>query len=363
MSRFAADRRVLYVEEPVSTNHGAYLTHSVDSSGVQVVVPHIAQSKDQTTVLRGLIDQMLEELNIRSYALWYYTPIALEWTSHLAPTAIVYDCMDELSAFKGAPPGLRQCESELLKKADVVFTGGHTLFEAKRNQHDHVYPFPSSIDVSHFAKARTSCSDFDDQARIPHPRLGYAGVIDERMDLDLIGAVAKARPDWHFVLLGPVVKIDKSSLPDHSNIHYLGMKAYDQLPAYLGGWDVGLLPFARNESTRYISPTKTPEYLTAGLPVVSTSIRDVVRPYGAAGVVHIADEPARFIAAIEKALTEDASKRLAKVDRLLANNCWSRTWGRMNELLEDATRRRTTMTSFCAIAASGSFLQERARLE
>jgi UDP-galactopyranose mutase len=344
MSLFAANRRVFFVEEAVPDSR-TYLSRTMDRSGVEVIVPHLSTTESRSRALQGLLHEMLAEPTIRSYSLWYYTPLAIEWTTRLSPSAVIYDCMDELSAFKGAPPGLRDCESALLREADVVFTGGNTLYEAKKHHHDNVYPFPSSIDVSHFAKAKNSQSDPEDQAQIPHIRLGFAGVIDERMDLDLLAAVADSRPDWHLVMLGPVVKIDESSLPKRPNIHYLGMKSYEQLPQYLGGWDVALLPFARNESTRFISPTKTPEYLAAGLPVVSTSIRDVIQPYGAAGLVHIADEPAAFVAAVEKALAEDSVQRMAKVDRLLANNCWSRTSRRMDELMEDAVRRRAARPS------------------
>jgi UDP-galactopyranose mutase len=248
--------------------------------------------------------------------------------------------MDELSCFKEAPIRMRECEKELLATADVVFTGGQSLFRSKKNQHPNIYLFPSSIDVPHFARARAVLSEPADQASISHIRIGYAGVIDERMDLDLVAAVADARPEWQMILLGPVVKISNHALPVRPNIHYLGMKPYEQLPDYLGGWDVAMLPFARNESTRFISPTKTPEYLAAGRPVVSTSIRDVVDGYGELGVVHVADEPQDFIRAVDRALREDVSARLEKVDLLLSKSSWSRTWGRMSELIEDAIRKR-----------------------
>jgi UDP-galactopyranose mutase len=240
---------------------------------------------------------------------------------------------------------MKEREIELLRWADLVFTGGHSLYEAKRGQHRCIYPFPSSIDAPHFARARTIASEPDDQASIPGMRLGFFGVIDERMDLNLIESVAAKRPEWHIVLIGPVVKIDPASLPQLPNIHYLGMRTYDELPSYIAGWDVAMVPFARNDSTRFISPTKTPEYLAAGLPVVSTSIRDVVCPYGDAGVVHIADDPEEFIAAVEKALAEDPGQRLKLVDALLSQTSWSRTWGRMSELVDDVVQRRPTVSS------------------
>ena len=345
MTRCAAQRRVFYFQEPVRTSSEARLELRLCSSGVQVVVPHIPATCAEDTTLKTLISKFFRERRIQSYWFWYYTPMAVPWTRHLEPVGVIYDCMDELSAFKDAPPQLRQFERELLSRANLVFTGGMSLFEAKRDQHPRVYPFPSSIDVPHFAKARRFLSDPDDQKHIPHPRLGFCGVIDERMDLDLVAAVAEVRPDWHWVMLGPVVKISQSDLPQRSNIHYLGMKAYSDLPNYLAGWDVAVLPFARNESTRFISPTKTPEYLAAGLPVVSTSIRDVVTPYATFGLVHIADEADEFIVAVKKAIDEDPKQRLRHVDALLATNSWSRTWGRMNELMDDVIQDRAQLLS------------------
>src|SRR4051794_1186902 len=206
--------------------------------------------------------------------------MALAFTYHLRPLGVVYDCMDELSAFAGAPASLRARERELLTRADVVFTGGQSLYEAKRGAHPNVHAFPSSVDVNHFAAARRRHDDPPDQQAIPRPRIGFFGVVDERMDMALLSGVAERRPDWHLVLLGPVVKIDPAVLPERANVHHLGPKPYAELPQYIASWDVAMLPFARNEATRFISPTKTPEYLAAGRPVVSTSIRDVVRPYG-----------------------------------------------------------------------------------
>ena len=269
--------------------------------------------------------------------------------------------MDELSAFKGAPRALKDYETELLKRADLVFTGGQSLYEAKRDQHRNIYAFPSSIDAAHFAQARASRSEPADQAGIPHPRMGFFGVIDERMDVELLDAVAAARPDWHLVMIGPVVKIDPAELPCRDNIHYLGGKTYAELPLYLSGWDVALLPFARNESTRFISPTKTPEYLAAGRAVVSTSIRDVVRPYGEQNLVHIADTPAEFIAAIESALSEDTALRMQKVDPFLAQTSWDETWGRMAELIDDVvtarrpSRKPAQPTMAASAARAGTF--------
>ncbi|MGB9178623.1 MAG: glycosyltransferase family 1 protein [Pyrinomonadaceae bacterium] len=349
LSRFARERRVFFIEEPVYGDEPMRLDVSKREDGLHVVVPRLPRDlvsgEALDSVLRGMIERLFAERQIKDHVLWYYTPMAMSWTRHLKPLAAIYDCMDELSAFKGAPPALMEREQELFRAADLVFTGGHSLYEVKRGQHPHVYAFPSSIDAPHFAQARSLNGDPADQALIPHPRLGFFGVIDERMNIKLLDAVAEQRPDWHLVIVGPVVKIDESELPRRANIHYPGSKSYTELPAYLAGWDVALLPFALNESTRFISPTKTPEYLAAGCPVVSTSIRDVVRPYGQEGLVHIADTPEEFVAAIEAAMAEDHQMRLRRVDDFLAETSWDHTWGRMRELIEDVIASRRVVSA------------------
>jgi UDP-galactopyranose mutase len=279
---------------------------------------------------------MLAEHNVSEYLLWYYTPMALSFSAHLKPKFVVFDCMDELSAFKGAPAEMREREAELMRRAHVVFTGGQSLYEAKAGRHSHLYAFPSSIDYAHFAQARTLTSDPWDQAGIPHPRVGFAGVIDERMDIELLAGIADLRPDVQFVMLGPVVKVDPALLPQRANIHYLGGKSYKELPAYMSSWDAAMLPFAHNESTRFISPTKTPEYLAAGKPVISTSITDVVRPYGTQKLVRVADTPQDFAAAIDAALNIDAKDAdwASRRDAFLANMSWDITWSKMLESIE-----------------------------
>jgi glycosyltransferase involved in cell wall biosynthesis len=337
MSRYARERRVYYVEEPISTDGSDHLEVSLSEEGVHVVVPHLnAATRDSEAAQAALIRAFLEREAVERYVIWYYTPMALPLAAGLQPLATVYDCMDELSAFAGAPPLLVERERELFSQAELVFTGGHTLYEHKRSQHPNVHAFPSSVDVPHFAKARAPQDEPEDQKSLTRPRLGFYGVIDERMDLELLEGVARARPDWNLVMLGPVVKVDPESLPRAPNVHYLGGKSYAELPRYASGWDVALLPFARNDSTRFISPTKTPEYLAAGLPVVSTSIRDVVRPYQALGLVHIADSTAEFVAACEAALSEPAGTRLAGADEFLAQLSWDKTWTEMSSLVESA---------------------------
>jgi glycosyltransferase involved in cell wall biosynthesis len=248
--------------------------------------------------------------------------------------AVVYDCMDELSTFLGAPPELLHLESELLSRADLVFTGGQSLYEAKKDRHPSVHAFPSSVDAAHFATAKNGSPEPADQASIPSPRIGFFGVVDERLDRELLAGVADARPSLQFVIVGPVVKIDEKTLPRRPNLHWLGQRTYAELPGYLAGWQVAMMPFAMNEATRYISPTKTLEYLAAGKPIVSTPIRDVVSPYGESGIVHIADTVEGFAEAIDAALLEPEAPRLARSRTILAQTSWDRTQGRMAALIE-----------------------------
>jgi UDP-galactopyranose mutase len=354
LTRAAAQRRVFFWEEALPLPDGQrepYLDVRQKGPNLWVACPYLPLSLEgqaREDFKAGMVREFMAQQGIERFVLWYYTPWALRFTSQLRPVATVYDCMDELSLFKGANPQLKQFELELFRRADVVFTGGASLFEAKRGQHANVHLFPSSIDTAHFGKARLWQEEPTDQAAIPHPRLGFFGVIDERMDLDLLAGIAALRPDWHLALIGPVVKIDPLALPQAPNIHYLGQKAYEQLPVYLAGWDIALMPFARNESTRFISPTKTPEYLAGGRPVVSTSIRDVVRPYGDQGLVRIADTAEETVRAIEETLARSPVERaawLAHVDEHLKGNSWDRTWAEMDRLITDCIEMRALNVS------------------
>ena len=344
MSRFARERRVFFVEEPVWGPGPTRLEVERSSEGVWVAGPHIeVEGATKVTpdpppgtrvdpeylvqVQRELLDALLADRGVRDFVLWYYTPMTLAFSHHLRPRAVVYDCMDELSAFSGAPPVLVEREKELMRRVSVMFTGGHHLYEAK-------------LDVPHFAQARQKPADPKDQAHLPRPRIGYCGVIDERMDLALVEAVARARPDWQLVMVGPVVKISSDSLPRLPNIHWLGGKSYQELPTYLANWDMAMTPFARTRATRFLSPTKTPEYLAAGRPVVSTSIRDVVRPYGEQGLVRIADTPEDFIRAVEESLAQETGPWLSKVDAFLSKLSWDHTWGGMKRHIDEAAAAR-----------------------
>lgn len=341
LTRCAREHRVFFVEEPLfETGITPHVRVQVEGR-ITVVVPHLPEGMphaDGIAVQRAMLDGLIETEAIRDYLLWYYTPMALALTRHLSPRAVVYDCMDELSAFQGAPAALREHEVELMQRASLVLTGGRSLYEAKQHQHHNIHALPSSVDVAHFAQARSISLDPPDQTVIPHPRLGFFGVIDERLDTVLVDGVAAARPDWHLVMIGPVVKIDPAALPRRPNIHYLGSKSYGELPRYVAGWDVALLPFARNEATRFISPTKTPEYMAAGKPVVSTSIHDVVRPYGEQGLVRIADDVSAFVDACLAAMSESAQERVTAADAFLRQTSWDGTWARIRDLLRATLR-------------------------
>lgn len=338
MSRLAQTTRVFFFEEPIRENAASRNSISIQQDGcLYVITPQVKRDVSENELhatLRSLLDDAIRELNIGNYMLWYYSPMALSFTDHLAPELIIYDCMDELSAFKFAPPELQERERQLLERADIVFTGGFTLYQSKKDKHHNIHPFPSSIDKQHFLRARAIQEDPSDQAMIPHPRLGFYGVVDERFDLDLLGSMAAMRPNWHFIIIGPVVKIDPASLPQSNNIHYLGGKNYKDLPVYLAGWDIAIMPFAINDSTRFISPTKTPEYLCGGKPVISTRITDVVNDYGSKNVVAIADTAEEFIARAEEFLSMTVNDEwLVRVDKVLNGNSWDVTSEQMKNLI------------------------------
>ena len=367
LSRFALQGRVFYVEDAFYHADNLVEPHietKERQNGLKVVVAHLPQrlradqaAADQTQF--ELLSHFFNEQSVTNYAFWYYTPMALGKSRQFTPLLTVYDCMDELANFKFAPPELKQREQELFQKADLVFTGGQTLYEAKREQHADAHAFPSSIDKAHFGQARGPLAEPADQAGIAHPRVGFFGVVDERLDIELLRELAHNHPAWQFVIIGPVVKIDPATLPRTPNVHYLGGKDYMELPAYLKGWDVATLLFADNESTKFISPTKTPEYLAAGNPVVSTPIRDVVRPYGDLKLVQIADNAADFGAAIATALTQrtDANWR-QRTDDYLATISWDQTWQGMVRLMQQRHGAKTPDAATAAGEPLGAKVSE-----
>jgi glycosyltransferase involved in cell wall biosynthesis len=344
MTRAVREFETWYVEEPERLERPPFLSIARDPSGVMVVKPYLPAECDaqRNTLLSGMIRRLVSKVRPERLITWYYTPMALQFTQNLEADRCVYDNMDELSTFAGAPPGLQEWEERLLERCDIVYVGGHSLFQAKQARHGNIHVFPSSVDAGHFRQARSITEDPPDQAAIPHPRIGFFGVIDERMNLDLLSDVAALRPEWRFVMLGPTAKISPDSLPRADNIHWLGGKSYAELPRYLAGWDAGFMPFAMNEATRYISPTKTPEFLAAGVPVVSTPITDVVEPYGAKRLVDIAGDAEGCVDRIERLLQRPRAPWLAEVDAFLQGMSWDGTWADMRRRLDVASPPRST---------------------
>jgi UDP-galactopyranose mutase len=345
LSRLASHYQIYFFEEPEQRPGAPHLEVREAVPGVHVCRPFVPAPAsgfhdDHIPALRTLLDDLVRERRLADSIVWFYSPMALPLAQRLTPRAVIYDCMDELSAFLHAPRQLQQRESALLKVADLVFTGGPSLYRSKRNRHASVHCFPSSVDREHYARAIDPSNDHPDQAPVPRPRLGYFGVIDERVDLNLIGSLAASHPEWQISMVGPVVKISEADLPRHPNIHYFGQRHYDELPRFLAGWDVSLLPFALNEATQFISPTKTLEYMTAERPIVSTPIRDVVEPYG--DIVLVADARA-FAMQCRRALTMSAAERASRRDAMratVARTSWRATADGMRALIDEAIARK-----------------------
>jgi len=348
LSRLAQRWRVVFFEEPVVGEAEERLERFAPAPNVEVWRPHVkgdapGYHDDHLAVLQRLLSTAMADADLRDYWVWFYTPMALPLASDLEPRGIVYDCMDELTLFKHAPRQLVQRENMLFKEADLVFTGGPSLYRSKKDRHPSVHCFPSSVDAKHFSQVT---SDHPRQAELPRPRLGYCGVIDERIDMELIDRMAVTHPDWQIVMVGPVVKIDPNGLPRHANIHWLGQQSYQDLPSFICGWDVCLMPFALNEATRFISPTKMLEYMACGRPSVSTPIRDVEEPYG--HVVSIARTADEYIAACERILGWDIDQQRQHARELaqaISRTSWDRTAQAMAELIELADVSKATRSA------------------
>lgn len=343
LTRLATHYPVVFIEEPLHDEQKACFKTYSPAPNILVCQPctpvnmpgfHDAHLPHLKKLLRQLVR------DYEDHIAWFYTPMALPLLQELHPKLVVYDCMDALSAFKNAPKQLQQRESALLKTADLVFTGGPSLYRAKRDQHPNVHCFPSSVDTRHFLQALDRSNSHPAHRNIPGPRLGFYGVIDERFNAELIAHVADAHAQWQIVLVGPFAKINPQTLPRRANIHYLSQQPYEALPQFLAGWDVCLLPFALNEATRFISPTKTLEYMAAELPIVSTPVADVADIYG--DIVAIADDASSFVAACEAALLaspEEHAARVEKMRKVLASTSWDETAAKMIHLIETTPRR------------------------
>lgn len=353
ISRLARHYRVLYVEEPVFAEPPARLDILEAAPNVEVVTPRtpveaLGFVAEQMSVVRPMIQDLLRERNIEHCVVWFYTPMAVEMLDVLSPRAVVYDCIDDLAASPQADPVLRQREAELMKAADLVLTSGPSLFEAKRAHHPNVKCLPSAVDASHFSPSslvRGSADEGDAlrlQGYIPQPRLGFFGVVDDRLDLALLASLADAERQWQIVMVGPVLRIDPATLPRRANIHWLGMQPYSLLPQLVAGWDVCLMPFALNESTRFISPTKTLEYMAAEKPVVSTALPDVVSLYG--DVVRVATHRAAFVDQCREALGENGRRRtqlIMQMTQCVARFSWDVSAATIHQLIEAELSKRS----------------------
>jgi UDP-galactopyranose mutase len=350
MKRFAIYHRVYFVEEFRYYEGMDKLEISKSNDEVWILVPcletHLSSKISVADRITRLLDGFIKKMGIYRPLLWYYTPLALQYSPACQPSLIVYDCMDEQSALRYAPSDLKILEAELFKRADLVFVGGRSLFELKKPFHKSIHLFPSSIDRIHFERARAPLPDPDCQKSIPFPRLGFFGVIDDRFDADLVRRMANLKPEWQFVFIGPVTEGIHETLPKATNLHYLGIKPYALLPKFISNWDIAIIPFAKNPTTKYISPTKTPEYLAAGKPVISTSIPDVVDPFGKTALVTIADTPDDFIGAATHYMKYPLSEsRLEKIDRFLNSNSWDETWEGMCKLIDFTLKSRAYRNS------------------
>ena len=347
LTRLAQHYNVVVVEEPFFHEGESFMKTWSPIPNVTICQPHTASHAlgfhdDQIPLIQPLLAKIVPPGE--DPIVWFYTPMALPLLQSLHPSLVVYDCMDELASFKNSPKQLLQRETALLNIADLVFTGGPSLYEAKRGRHPSVHCFSSSVDVDHFAQALDRLNSHPAHRDIAGPRLGFYGVIDERIDLDLLAALADAHSQWQIMIVGPVVKIDPASLPQRDNLHYLGQQSYEALPQFLAGWDVCLLPFALNEATRYISPTKVLEYMAADLPIVSTAITDIVKPYG--DVVAIAEDAAQFVQACEAALAMGQAQRRAMSERMreiVAATSWNATSIQMRNLMQAGQNARANM--------------------
>ena len=333
VSRIGAARRVWFVEEPWPSDVSEPELRTEEHGGVTriwLAMPDEGRHVGfEDGVLTAYADGLPEVLGrCEDVVAWLYSPLALELATSLDPQVLVYDVMDDLSSFLDAPRQLVMRHRQALQRADVVTAGGRTLHQGVLPHRPDAHLFPSGVEPEHYERAR------DLRVERGRPVAGYVGVIDERLDLDLIAGIAAALPEWDLHMVGPVAKIDEADLPKAPNLHYVGPRPYDQLPDVMGGFDVALMPFALNEATRSISPTKTLEYLAAGLPVVSTRVGDVVTAFGA--VVDLQDDGEGFAAACREVLHHDLSERDRKLRPLLFANHWDTIASRMASLVAEA---------------------------
>lgn len=353
LTRLAKHYKILFVEEPVNTN-GAFIEANRVAPNIDVLVPHTVEqgwgfNDEQIAVIGPMVKAWIQEYHDLSagYGIWFYTPQALPLKDAFGPDFIIFDVMDELSMFAHAPAALKAREKELLEIADVVTAGGPSLARAKQQVRPDTLSLPSCVDAGHYSPRRACGAEAAThegdalQAHIQGPRIGFFGVIDERLDLELLAKVADHNPRWSVVMVGPVVKIDPATLPKRSNIHYLGGQSYSILPQLVLGWDVCMMPFAINDATKFISPTKTLEYMAAEKPIVSTAIHDVIELYGE--VVEVSYSHDEFIKNIEVLLHEEPAQAAARVisgNEIVEHYTWDNTADIIHTAIEDAIAKK-----------------------
>ena len=348
LSRMADSAPVLFVEEPILLDdvrrERLEITEPVPN--VFRAVPRLpAYLRDNydaaATTIRALVQQAVGRGGalagrFHGAVQWFYTPMpAPAMLGAFGERGVVYDCMDELAQFRFAPTDLPERERRLLAEADVVFTGGHKLYRSKSRYHDNVHFFGCGVDAAHFGRARSAETPVPgDVARLAGPIMGYYGVIDERLDYELLRTLAAANPEASLVMVGPVVKVDPRELPQAANIHWLGQRDYQQLPNYVKSFDVCLMPFALNEATEYINPTKTLEYMAAGKPIVSTAVADVVHNF--TPVVKVARSPEEFVAGVRAAASAPDLALIERGLQMARRATWEAIVARMRELIVEA---------------------------
>ncbi len=354
LSRLARERRILFVEEPVYTDSTVAEVPVLEhvANNITVLAPRVPRPDregasiwaDRDRITRQ-VRSALDLLEFDTRALWFYTPLPEFLLHAVDPELVIYDVMDELSMFKFAPPELKEQEARLLRRSDVVFTGGASLYESKKPYNKSTHLFASGVDAKHYFKACDQSTPVPDFVKhLNGPIATYIGVIDERLDYDIIAAMAARRPDVQFLMCGPIVKVDPNELPKAPNLHYPGQQSYEDLPSILKGSDICLMPFARNDATKFISPTKTLEYMATHRPIVSTPIRDVERFFS--DIVYLANDADEFVKQIDVALNEhphERARRRQREEKILAEHAWDAIAANMNQLMEDTYARKTDL--------------------
>lgn len=323
LSRIAKHVPVVVIEEPQQGNTDRDDVLRYDSDNITAIRPLRRRGWSPPFVDVRAIATARALVGDGPAGVWLYTPMMLELADAFDAAPLVYDCMDELAAFDFAPAGMAERDLRLVERADMVFTGGRSLYERRKSAGDKVRAYPSGVEFERF---RADVAPHPLPAELRSPVFCYAGVIDERIDVECIVALADAFPQGNIVMIGPVVKIDARTLPQRTNVHFTGAQPYASLPSFLAGCDVAIMPFARNRATENISPTKTLEYFAASRPVVSTRVADVVAAYG--DIVYLADGPQAFVQAARSALAGDP----VRIERGLAaarEQTWDAIAGRM----------------------------------